>query len=143
MTGENRADPDPADAADLRAWWCGRLPFFAAAADRFGWQGRLDAAAADIAAGTPITEAIATHRLPVDPADAGAAGRRPETMKGTDPVDLTALGVPAVAVRGPYRCPASTPCGRTAAADPATGRAPRCWLADQQMVRRLPRFGGR
>ncbi|MGN9909313.1 hypothetical protein ACTMTJ_17350 [Phytohabitans sp. LJ34] len=130
------------DAPTVRAWWCERMPVFAAAADRFGWAGRLDAAAADIANGTPIADAIAAHRLPLDPADA-VEDEDVETMKGADPTDLSALGVPGFVVRGSYRCPATPACGRAATADPDTGRAPRCWVTDRQMVRRLPRFGGR
>lgn len=129
--------PAPVSDRTVRAWWCANLPVFAEIAEQAGWSAALDAAAADIAAGTAITAAIEAHGLPLDPAEAAAPQPVPGDRHGIDPSDLERLGVPPVPVRGGYGCPTRS-CDRRAVADPRSGHRPRCALSDTDMIRRLP-----
>ncbi|WP_431970147.1 hypothetical protein [Nocardia sp. bgisy134] len=133
--------PPPVSGRTARAWWCENLPAFTEIAEQAGWRGALDAAVADIAAGTAVAEAIRDRGLPVDPAEAVTPRPAPGDRHGIDPSDLDRFGVPAVPVRGGYGCPTRA-CDRRATADPRTGHRPRCAIGDTDMVRRLPGLRG-
>ena len=54
------------DDTALTAWLSTHLPALAAAADQHRWAHHLAAVLSDIRAGTPTTQAVANHHLPVD-----------------------------------------------------------------------------
>lgn len=118
--------PNHVDNAELADWWCGNHRRYREEADEFGWREVFDAALSDFEAGMSIREVLGKHHLPV-PRDFGSERRL------DDVVDLRELGVDPLPARGDYGCPRVKPCGRRALADPATGREPRCAIAELPM----------
>jgi hypothetical protein len=124
---------DAPDGTELTAWWCTHLPDFTDAADQHGWRHTLDAANADIRAGTPTSEALTRHHIPIDAED---VTREQVAVGRGDSGTLADLGIDPVTVTGDYRCPAVRPCPRRAQPEPDTGHEPRCTLIDKTMILR-------
>ncbi|MEU8265316.1 hypothetical protein AB0C02_32535 [Micromonospora sp. NPDC048999] len=117
---------------DLTARLCVELPKLAAAADRHRWAHKLDAAIADVRAGTPVTQALAAHHLPIDLA---AAHNGQDQISRGDPGLLDELNIDPVTVTGAYTCPGTPPCPRRAQPD-ADGHEPRCAIQGKTMILR-------
>lgn len=122
----------PGDDLDLTAWLCAQLPRLAAEANRHRWAHKLEAAIADIRAGTSVSDALAIHRLPVDLA--AASSEQARIAKG-DPGVLDELNIDPVTVTGAYACPGAPPCPRRAQPD-ADGHEPRCGVRGKTMTLR-------
>lgn len=120
------------DNTDLTAWLCTQLPALTEAAEQHRWAHKLAAAITDIRNGTPTTEALATHHLPIDLAT--AADEQARINRG-DPGVLDDLNIDPVTVTGPYTCPAAQPCPRRAQPD-EHGHQPRCDIHDKTMTLR-------
>lgn len=120
------------DDSDLTAWLCTHLPRLAVDAARHRWAHKLDAALADIRAGTPAAQALTTHHLPIDPS---SASREQARIARGDPGVLDTLGIDPVNVTGAYTCPATPPCPRRAQPGP-DGHEPRCGVHGKTMTLR-------
>jgi hypothetical protein len=119
---------EDADPGLLATWWCVNARRLRVDAAEFGWAPLLDAATADFDEGVPLQVIMAKHRLPMP--------TLPDTNRGSL-VDLSGLGIEPLATHGHFVCPRPHPCGRRAAADPATGEEPAC-----EYDRRPMRFDG-
>lgn len=121
----------PVSDADLTAWLCTYLPMLTDAATTHRWAHKLAAAVDDIRAGTPVTQALTRHHLPIDLA---AANEQARISRG-DAGILDDLNIDPVAVTGPYTCPTKPPCSRRAQPD-AHGHEPRCGVHGTTMTLR-------
>jgi hypothetical protein len=121
-----------AENAAVTAWLCRHLPRLAAAASAHRWSHTLDAAIADIRAGTPAAHALADHHLPIDP---GEVEREQQRLDRGDPGILDDLNIDRVDVTGDYTCPGRPACPRRAQPGP-DGHEPRCGIFDKTMILR-------
>jgi hypothetical protein len=117
---------------DLTGWLCTHLPRITAEATEYRWRHKLDAALADIRAGTPVAQALARQHLPVD--QDAARDEQARIVRG-DPATLDGLNIDPVEVTGDYGCPARPGCSRRARPD-ADGHEPRCGVHDRTMILR-------
>jgi len=125
----------PVHDSDLTAWLCTHLPVLTVAAAQDRWSHLLIAAIIDIRAGTPATQALANHHLPVDVA---AASHEQARISRGDPGVLNDLNINPVTVTGAYTCPAqppALPCPRRSRPDP-DGHEPRCGVHEKTMTLR-------
>jgi hypothetical protein len=120
------------DNAELTAWLCTHLPTLTAAASRHRWAHKLDAVIADIRTGTPVTQALTAHHLPIDPTE---ASREQARIARGDPGVLDELHIDPVTVTGDYACPAIPACPRRAQPG-ADGHEPRCGVHGKTMTLR-------
>jgi hypothetical protein len=122
--------PDADSDFDLAGWLCTQLPRLVVGASEYRWRHKLDAALADIRAGTPVAQALAGQYLPID-LDA-ARNEQARIVRG-DPATLDELNIDPVEVTGDYGCPARPGCSRRAQPD-ADGHEPRCGVHDLTMI---------
>lgn len=102
---------------------CASLPMLREQAEGGFWTDTLDMYVADLVGGESAV--VVWERLGLNPKDH-------TTRDGGGPDDLVGDLWPAPSLVGDYQCPLRR-CPRRAGRDD-TGRPPRCWLTDEQML---------